>query len=321
MTLTELRYIVTLAQEQHFGRAAEHCNVSQPTLSIAIKKLEDELGVALFERTRLGVNITPLGERIVHKARGILEQTADIKDIAETGRDQLKGPLALGTLFTVGPYLVPQFIPLLQELASQMPLYVEEGDTATLARKLRSGELDVIIVSLPFSEPDIVAQPLFDEHLVVLMPYNHRLAGNTAIRPEDLDVREVLLLAEGHDFREQVISALPALAPNSGNNRPAFQGSTLESLRLMVASGLGVTVFPRSAAESSLYAPKLMVTRPFAEPVPKRTLAMAWRASFPRHKAIDTLRTAIHACSASYWNYRGEPGDDTRGLLVENRDW
>lgn len=322
MTLTELRYIVTLAQEQHFGRAAERCNVSQPTLSIAVKKLEEELGVALFERTKLRVITTPLGEQIINKARKVLEQTADIRDIADTGRDQLNSPLAVGALYTVGPYLMPQFIPLLQELASGMPLYVEEGDSETLARKLRGGDLDAVIVSLPFNEPDVVTQPLFDEQFVVLMPENHRLAAVNTVKPEDLGEREVLLLNEGHCFRDQVLTALPHLKPADDQTaRRFFQGSTLEALRLMVASGLGVTVLPMSAAQNSLYAPNLLTTRPFGEPVPQRTLALAWRASFPRHKAIDVLRTAIHACSASYWNYASSRDTVSPGLLVENRDW
>ena len=322
MTLTELRYIVTLAQEQHFGRAAERCNVSQPTLSIAVKKLEEELGVALFERTKLRVITTPLGEQIINKARKVLEQTADIRDIADTGRDQLNSPLAVGALYTVGPYLMPQFIPLLQELASGMPLYVEEGDSDTLAKKLRGGDLDAIIVSLPFNEPDVVTQPLFDEPFVVLIPENHRLAASDTVKPEDLNDREVLLLNEGHCFRDQVLAALPHLKPADGQTaRGLFQGSTLEALRLMVASGLGVTILPMSAAQNSLYAPNLLTTRTFAEPVPQRTLALAWRASFPRHKAIDALRTAIHACSASYWNYASSRDTASPGLLVENRDW
>ena len=137
MTLTELRYIVTLAQEQHFGRAAERCYVSQPTLSIAVKKLEDELGVALFERTKSRVQPTPLGEQIVAQANLVLEQTAAIKDLADAGKDQLSSPLSVGAIFTIGPYLLPKFIPHLQQLASKMPLYVEEGYTHNLRKKLR----------------------------------------------------------------------------------------------------------------------------------------------------------------------------------------
>ncbi len=300
MTLTELRYIVTLAQEQHFGRAADRCYVSQPTLSIAVKKLEDELGVALFERTKSRVQPTPLGEQIVAQANLVLEQTAAIKDLADAGKDQLSSPLAVGAIFTIGPYLLPQFIPHLQKLAEKMPLYVEEGYTHSLRKKLRNGELDVIIVALPFVEPDVVSHVLFEEAFVVLMPHNHPLAAKTAIDPLDLNDQKMLLLGEGHCFRDQVLTTCPSLQHSndetSNNVRTAAEGSSLETLRHMVASGLGITILPLSAAESSLYSTNLLVTRPFTSPAPSRTVALAWRASFPRHKAIDALRTAIKMC-------------------------
>ena len=259
MTLTELRYIVTLAQEQHFGRAADRCFVSQPTLSIAVKKLEDELGVALFERTKSRVQATPLGEQIVAQANLVLEQTAAIKDIADAGKDQLSSPLAVGAIFTIGPYLLPLFIPHLQKLASKMPLYVEEGYTATLRKKLRNGELDVIIVALPFTEPDVVTQALFDEPFVVLMPHDHPLAAKTAINPRDLDDQNMLLLGEGHCFRDQVLATCPNLQPsledNSGRIRTAAEGSSLETLRHMVASGLDYHPARLSSIYFALYTP------------------------------------------------------------------
>ena len=296
MTLTELRYIVTLAQEQHFGRAADRCYVSQPTLSIAVKKLEDELGVALFERTKSRVQPTPLGEQIIAQANLVLEQTAAIKDLADAGKDQLSSPLSVGAIFTVGPYLLPKFIPHLQQLAQKMPLYVEEGYTHNLRKKLRNGELDVIIIALPFSEPDVVTQTLYEESFVVLMPKNHPLAAQEKINATDLSDQKMLLLGEGHCFRDQVLTTCPNLQPNSDESsqiRTVAEGSSLETLRHMVASGLGVTILPLSAAESSLYTQDVLVTRPFAEPAPSRTIALAWRASFPRHKAIDALRKAI----------------------------
>ncbi len=193
MTLTELRYIVALAQEQHFGRAAERCHVSQPTLSIAVKKLEEELAVTLFERGKQGILVTPMGERIVAMALGVLEKTAAIKDVADADRDQLAGPLALGTLPTIGPYLLPQFIPLLRETAAQLSLYVKEGNQALLTSELRSGELDAILIALPFAEPDVVTQALFDEPFVLLLPGDHRLAGKTAIAGTDLNPSDILL--------------------------------------------------------------------------------------------------------------------------------
>lgn len=300
MTLTELRYIVTLAQEQHFGRAADRCYVSQPTLSIAVKKLEEELGVALFERTKSRVQPTPLGEQIVAQANLVLEQTAAIKDLADAGKDQLSSPLAVGAIFTIGPYLLPQFIPHLQQLAEKMPLYVEEGYTHSLRKKLRNGELDVIIVALPFVEPDVVTQALYDEEFVVLMQHDHPLAAKEAVSPDELSDQKILLLGEGHCFRDQVLTTCPSVQHASDdpadNIRTAAEGSSLETLRHMVASGLGITILPISAAESSLYSTDVLVTRPFTSPAPSRTVALAWRASFPRHKAIDALRTAIKMC-------------------------
>ena len=296
MTLTELRYIVTLAQDQHFGKAADRCNVSQPTLSVAVKKLEEELGIAIFERSKTRVQPTPMGEQIVAQAQNVLEQASLIKDIATSGKDQLGSPLKVGAIFTIGPYLFPKFIPQLQEVAPKMPLFVEEGYTATLRQQLRKGDLDVIIVALPFTEADVVTQALYDESFVVLLPANHPLAEKTALSPSDLSDENVLLLGEGHCFRDQILQALPTIktsaADDSGNIRTATAGSSLETMRHMVASGIGITILPESAAFSN-YAPDTLVTRPLTEVSAKRTVGLAWRASFPRHKAVDALRKAI----------------------------
>lgn len=297
MTLTELRYIVTLAQEQHFGRAADRCNVSQPTLSIAVKKLEDELQVAIFERSKTRVYPTPLGEKLILQAQQVLEQSAAIKTIANEGKDQLNSALHVGAIFTIGPYLFPQFIPQLQQIAADMPLYVEESYTANLRHRIRQGELDAIIVALPFTEADVVTKVLYEESFVVLMAVNHPLAKSKSIKPEQLDEYNVLLLGEGHCFRDQVLEACPNLRTSMDHTtnkvRTATEGSSLETLKHMVASGLGITILPESAALADHYMPNLLVTRPFAKPVPTRKVALAWRASFPRHKAIDALIEAI----------------------------
>jgi LysR family transcriptional regulator, hydrogen peroxide-inducible genes activator len=319
MTLTELRYIVALAQEQHFGRAAERCHVSQPTLSIAVKKLEEELGV-IFERGKQKILPTPLGEKIVAMALRVLEQVAAIEDVAEADKDQLEGPLSLGTLPTIGP----QFIPLLQETSNKLSLYVEEGSQAELATKLRNGDLDAILITAPFAEADVVVQPLFDEPFVLLLPTDHRLANKPRIEAPDLLPSELLLLGEGDPLREQILAAFPQLDPTKETGvgvRTFTQGATLETLRHMVASHLGVTILPQTAAEAPLYAPSLLTTRPFASPVPKRTLALAWRVSFPRHKAIDLLRRAIQASSSAYWNYNTAKSQEAPGVMVENRNW
>lgn len=324
MTITELRYITTLAQEQHFGRAAALCHVSQPTLSIAVKKLEDELGLVLFERGKLYVMPTTLGQQIINKAQNILHQTVAIKDIANTGKEQLNSPFAIGTLATIGPYLMPQFIPLLQELAANMPLFVDEADAATLTQKLYRGELDALIISLPFNEPDVLTQPLFDEAFVALIPEKHPLAAKPFLHGHDLHANDVLLPGEGLCIRQKILQYFPHLAPAKvvkGAQQRQFQSNTLEALRHMVASGLGISILPKSAAENTSYGSNLITIRPFANPEPTRTLAIAWRASFPRYKAIDTLSKALRACSASYWNFYSQRAQTQEGLLVNNGDW
>lgn len=301
MTLTELRYIVTLAQEQHFGRAAERCHVSQPTLSIAVKKLEEELDIAIFERSKTRVYPTPLGEKVIKQAQNVIEQAAAIKDIASEGKDQLTSPLHIGAIFTIGPYLFPQLIPQLQQLAKDMPLFVEESYTSTLRRRIRQGDLDAIVVALPFTEADVVTQALYEEQFVVLMNNNHPLAEHDELKPEQLTDHNVLLLGEGHCFRDQVLEFCPNLKPSKdvqrGRIKTAAEGSSLETLKYMVASGLGITILPESAALSRNYSPKDLIIRPFAGAQPTRTIALAWRASFPRHQAIDVMRNAIGKCA------------------------
>lgn len=294
MTLTELRYIVTLAQEQHFGRAADRCHVAQPTLSVAVKRLEEELNTAIFERSKSSVYPTPVGEQIVQQAQRVLEQVKAIKDIASKSQDHLSEPLRIGAIFTIGPYLIPRIIPAIRQIAPSMPLYVDETYTATLRKRIRQGELDAIIVALPFTEADVVTQKLYEEPFVVQMAADHPLTQKDAITPEDLNEQNVLLLGEGHCFRDQVLEALPNLrdpaTDPSGLVRTAAEGSSLETLKHMVASGFGITILPESAAGDNS---PLLTTRPFAGNAPKRSVALAWRASFPRHKAIDALREAI----------------------------
>jgi len=298
MTLTELRYIVTLAQERHFGRAAERCHVSQPTLSVAVKKLEDELETPLFERSKSTVQVTPLGEKIIAQAQRVLEQSSLIFELASTGKDQLANPLRIGAIYTIGPYLFPHLVPALANAAPQMPLYIEEGMTGTLRAKLRSGELDVIIVALPFTETDVVTKAIYDEAFEVLMPANHRWVERESINKEDLLEERLLLLGEGHCFRDQILEACPAITQklNSPNNTLIAEGGSLETIRHMVASRLGITVLPQSALGTNQYENAMLVSRPFAEPAPSRTVAIAWRASFPRPKAIEALIQAISHC-------------------------
>lgn len=294
MTLTELRYIVAVAREHHFGKAAAACHVSQPTLSIAIKKLEAELGVTLFERRKSEVTVTPVGERIVAQAQRVLEEVEQIRQLASAGKHQLDAPLRLGAIYTIGPYLLPGLIPVLHERAPQMPLLIEENYTARLAEKLRHGELDAILIALPFDEPGILTLPLYREPFVILIPDAHPWREREAIPAEDLGRETVLMLGAGHCFRDQVLEACPACgqAGDGGLGR-MLEGSSLETIRYMVASGMGVTVLPCTAAGAAQYAQRLVRIKRFAGTPPSRTVALAWRATFPRPKAIEALRQAI----------------------------
>ncbi|WJW74265.1 hydrogen peroxide-inducible genes activator [Thiohalobacter sp. IOR34] len=296
MNIPELRYVVALARERHFGRAAAACFVTQPTLSVAIKKLEAELGVPLFERAGHEVRITPVGERVVEQAQQALESIEAVRQAAQQGRDPLSGPLRIGAIYTIGPYLFPELVPNLAELAPQMPLVVEENFTAVLAEKLRRGELDVIVISLPFSEPNILTLTLYEEPFVVLLPAAHPLTARKTLRSRDLETEPVLMLGSGHCFRDQVIEACPACASRSLQDEGlAFtvEGGSLETIRHMVASGMGLTVLPCTAAGADRYSQRLLVIRRFASPVPKRKVALAWRASFPRPQVIDVLKEAV----------------------------
>ncbi|MHB1369588.1 hydrogen peroxide-inducible genes activator [Stutzerimonas degradans] len=297
MTLTELRYIVTLAQEQHFGRAAERCHVSQPTLSVGVKKLEDELGVLIFERTKSAVRLTPVGEGIVTQAQKVLEQAQSIRELAQVGKNQLAAPLKVGAIYTVGPYMFPHLIPQLHRVAPDMPLYIEENFTHVLRDKLRTGELDAIIIALPFQEADVLTKPLYDEPFYVLMPAGHPWSAKETIDAEMLNDKSLLLLGEGHCFRDQVLEACPTTRKGEAPSHTTVESSSLETIRHMVASGLGVSILPLSAVESHHYSPGVLETRPLTPPVPFRTVAIAWRASFPRPKAIEILADSIRLCS------------------------
>lgn len=294
MTLTELRYIVTLAREQHFGHAAEKCFVSQPTLSIAVKKLEEELGVALFERSKNSVRVTPVGDKVVLQAQKVLEQADTIKDLAVEGKDQLKSPLRVGAIYTIGPYLFPHLVSQLQDMAPDMPLYIEENFTENLRVKIRNGELDAVILALPFTEPDILTRPVYDEVFEMLMPQNHPWSKMKEINSEELPNTPLLLLGEGHCFRDQVLESCPTLNQALSDQHTVTEGSSLETIRMMVGSGLGCSVLPQSAAFGPASS-DLVVTRPFTEPAPQRTVAVAWRASFPRPQAIDILIEAVNS--------------------------
>ncbi len=291
MTLTELRYIVALAQEGNFSRAAERCSVSQPTLSVAIARLEDELGVPLFERGKGFVGVTAVGTLVVEQARVALREAEKVRQIALAGRDPLDGPLRLGVIHTVGPYLLPQLIQSLKEVAPHMPLLIEENMTANLSDMLCENELDVIIIALPFDVPGVLTRALYDESFQVVVPRGHRWEGLPAIGTDEIDGEEMLLLKAGNCFRDQVIGACPQVSTPESDVR---LGHSIGTIRCMVASGLGVSVLPEGALGQPYNSGMISIV-PFKAPAPSRRIALAWRPGFARPKAIDALLDAVRA--------------------------
>jgi LysR family hydrogen peroxide-inducible transcriptional activator len=312
MTLTELKYIVAVARERHFGKAAEACFVSQPTLSVAIKKLEDELEVKLFERSAGEVTVTPLGEQIVQQAQSVLDQAASIKEIAKRGKDPLAGPLKLGVIYTIGPYLLPDLVRQNIARTPQMPLMLQENFTAKLLDMLRAGEIDCAIMAEPFPDAGLAIAQLYDEPFMAALPTHHALAQRESVTSDELKNETMLLLGTGHCFRDHVLEVCPEFARFSSNAegiRKSFEGSSLETIKHMVASGMGVTLVPRLSVPQEALKPRAKSRRePEAmvrylpvrdaegrEP-PMRRVVLAWRRSFTRYEAIAALRNAIYAC-------------------------
>src|SRR5688572_27237458 len=270
MTLTELRYIVAVARERHFGRAAEACFVSQPTLSVAVKKLEEELGVQLFERGPGEVSVTPPGQKIVTQAQRVLEEAAHIKEIAAAGRDPLAGTLRLGAIYTIGPYLLPKLIPILRRSAPAMQLLIQENFTHRLGEMLKSGEVDVILLALPFDEPGIATQAVYDEPFFVAVPKGHPWQARKRITSDELTSESLLLLGEGHCFRDQVLDICHVVRAKERNALArTVEGGSLETIRQMVAGGVGVTVLPATSVSSNTSS-DLIRMLPFARPTPTR---------------------------------------------------
>ena len=311
MTLTELKYIVAVARERHFGRAAEACFVSQPTLSVAVKKLEEELDVKIFERSSNEVTITALGEDIVRQAQSVLDQAAEIKEIAKRGKDPLAGVLTLGVIYTIGPYLLPDLVRQSIARTPQMPLMLQENFTVKLLEMLRTGEIDCAILAEPFPDTGLAIAPLYDEPFLAAVPSTHPLAQQESISTQQLKNETMLLLGVGHCFRDHVLEVCPEFARYASNAegiRRSFEGSSLETIKHMVAAGMGVTLVPRlSVANDALQSPRrrrsdepyiryLPIVEPDGSAPPKRRVSLVWRRSFTRYEAIAALRNAIHAC-------------------------
>lgn len=315
MTLTELKYIVAVARERHFGHAADACYVSQPTLSVAIKKLEEELEVKLFERSAGEVSVTPLGEEIVRQAQSVLEQAAAIKEIAKRGKDPLSGPLTLGVIYTIGPYLLPELVRQSIARTPQMPLMLQENFTVKLLEMLRTGEIDCAILAEPFPDTGLAMAPLYDEPFMAAVPSTHPLAIQKSVTADELKSETMLLLGAGHCFRDHVLEVCPEFARFSSNAegiRKSFEGSSLETIKHMVAAGMGVTLVPRLSVprdallavsrrrkSDETYLRFLPIREADGSPPPMRRVVLVWRRSFTRYEAIAALRNAVVACELS----------------------
>ena len=307
MTLTELKYIVAVARERHFGKAAEACFVSQPTLSVAVKKLEEELDLKLFERNANEVTVTPLGAEIVRQAQSVLDQASNIKEIAKRGKDPLAGALRLGVIYTIAPYLLPDLVRQIITHSPQMPLMLQENFTVKLLEMLRTGEIDCAILADPFPDAGLAVAPLYDEPFFAALPSKHPLASQASVSAEQLKNETMLLLGNGHCFRDHVLEVCPEFARFSSNTegiRKSFEGSSLETMKHMVAAGMGITLVPRLSvpaqvpgAQESTFVTYLPVQDAAGMPPPTRRVVLAWRRSFTRYEAIAALRNAIYGCA------------------------
>lgn len=293
MTLTELRYIVAVAQEKHFGRAAQRCHVSQPTLSIAIKKLEEELAISLFDRSSSEVITTEVGEKVIDQARKVLEETEIIRHLANQQQNELNGAFKLGLIFTIAPYLLPKLILGLRQSAPNMPLMLEENQTATLTEMLKQGILDAIIVAEPYHESGIETVPLYDEPFFVIVPKGHRFEEFDAVSSADIAEENVLLLTEGNCMRDQILGSCSELAAKQrvAGLTNTLQGSSLNTIRHMVASGMGISFLPSTGLTENDH--MLFSIIPFTEPSPLRRIVLAYRRNFIRPKALEVIRKAV----------------------------
>lgn len=294
MNLSELKFIIAVAKEKNFRRAADKCFVSQPALSLAIKKLENELNIIIFERSRTEVKITPAGEKIIDQAIIILDEVSKLKDLSSAGQEQLNIPLKIGLIYSVAPYLLPLIIPILRKSTPNMPLDVEENITKNLEKSLKSGTIDAAVIALPFNIPGVENIPLYDEEFNVVVPSNHIWAEKKVIDAKSLSNEKVLLLNNEHCFSNQVIEACPELSKKS----EILQGNSLETIRNMVASNLGISVLPKTATAQN-YTNPLVKIIPFKSPVPFRRIAIAYRKSTVRMEAIENFAVALQKIKTS----------------------
>ncbi len=293
MNLRDLQYIIAVAETHHFGQAAEHCFVSQPTLSGQIKKLEEELGVAIFERTNRSVEITPVGETILAHARQIMEQVDAIEQLARASQDPLAGPLRVGAIPTLSPYLMPLILVPLKKLHPQMKLVLSEELTDTLLERLRNHEIDAALLATAVEEADLMTIPLFEEPFWIAYPRKHPFYTKDKITRKDLEHENLLLLAEGHCLADQAMEVCHMKERSAQGEMADLRAASLETLLQLVAAGFGTTLVPALAMRGSWTTGSGVVAQPLELPHASRRISLVYRNSFPRAAALQAFTDVI----------------------------
>lgn len=293
MNLRDLKYLIAVAETCHFGRAAERCFVSQPTLSGQIKKLEDELGVTIFERTNRSVKVTPIGEQILSHTRLMMEQAEMIRQLARAHQDPLAGPLRIGAIPTLSPYLMPLVLVPLKRQYPQLKLILSEEITETLLRRLRDHEIDAALLATPVEEPGLEAMPLFDEPFWLAHPRDHPLYAKDDITRNDLDEVELLLLSDGHCLTHQVMDVCRVADRPQQGEMADLRAASLETLLQLVGAGFGCTLVPALAVRGSWMTDSGIIARPLDLPDALRRVELVCRSSYPRRPALDAFAGII----------------------------
>lgn len=286
MNVRALQYFVKLADLRHFSKAAEACFVSQPTLSTQIRKLEEELGVQLVERAPRKVMLTPVGEEIAERARGVLNEVEQIRAVARRHVNPAEGTLRLGIFPTLAPYLLPHVIPTIRTQYPRLTLQLAEEKTDDILKMLQRGTLDAALLALPIARDGLEVAVLFEEPFVLAVPEDHPLARKSSVTTEDLRGSELLLLEEGHCMREH---ALEVCALAGASERVDFHATSMETLRQMVAAEVGITLMPLLAVKPPIAETPNVVIRPFRKPGPSRTIALVWRSSSALGSFFESL--------------------------------
>ncbi|MEE2894095.1 MAG: LysR substrate-binding domain-containing protein [Pseudomonadota bacterium] len=287
MNLRDLKYLVAVAEHRHFGRAAEACHVSQPTLSTQIRKLEEFLGVTLIERNNRQVLLTPLGERIIAQAQRVLHDADELVKLAQQARDPYGGQFRLGIIPTVAPYLLPRILPLVRAQFPELEIQLVEAQTAVISRELRAGRLDAIILALPVEDDGVVAVPLYAEPFYVAVSPDHAFAARAAVPAVELEDAEVLLLEDGHCLRDQALDVCKSSGAVENTN---FSATSIETLRHMVSANVGITLMPELAIDAPTVGVRYV---PFEGVPPHRIVGMVWRTTTTREALLGRLEAAL----------------------------